>query len=53
MTTLLIAVGVLFLAVICRAALDPRPSEAAQEPEHHADAEDATPITEVIARSFF
>jgi hypothetical protein len=51
MATLLVTVGALFLAVICRAALDPRPSEA--ESDHHADAEDPTPITEAIALSFF
>jgi hypothetical protein len=53
MTTLLIAVGALFLAVICRAALDPRPSHAAREHEDRADADDATPIMDTIAPSLF
>ncbi len=53
MTTLLIALGALFLAVICRAALDPRPSHAAQEAEDRADVEDATPIMDAIVPSLF
>ena len=51
MTTLLIVLGALFLAVICRAVLDPQAPEAAQVSEHRAD--DPTPIMDSIALSLF
>jgi hypothetical protein len=52
MTTLLIAVGALFVAVIGWTLLDPWPSAAAQKPRNQAEEERAQ-IMETIAQSFF
>jgi hypothetical protein len=52
MTTLLIAVGALFVAVIGWTLLDPWPSPATRKPKDQADEERAR-MMETIALSFF
>jgi hypothetical protein len=52
MTTLLIAVGALFIAVIGWTLLDPWPSPATGKPKNQADEERAK-MMETIALSFF
>jgi hypothetical protein len=52
MTTLLIAVGALFVAVIGWTILDPWPSPATGKPRNQVDEERAQ-LMETIALSFF